>query len=350
MGELSMTFAQPQYLYAIILVLPLLGLFLAWAAQRRQAALRRLGNPALIERLGAQVNRPGRHWQTALWLATVTLLLVALARPQWGAETQEVERKGVQVMVALDVSNSMLAQDVKPSRLERAKLAIADLMRKLGGDEVGLVLFAGASFIQFPLTSDYATAQSFLDDARPNVISKPGTDIGDAVRTALRGFDEHSNSQRVILLITDGEGHDPNSLDVVKQAADEGVIFYTIGFGSPEGVPVPLLDDAGNVVGYKQDAAGETVLTRLDESTLQEIASIGGGQYYRATATGAELDSLLAELNRLQKGEIGTQMETRQIERFQLPLALALIALVASFLIPDRLAPRRRPVANVQPI
>ena len=345
-----MTFAQPQYLSAIIVVLPLIGLFLAWAARRRQAALRSLGNPTLIARLGAQVNRPGRRWQTALWLLAVTLLLVALARPQWGAETQTVERKGVQVMVALDVSNSMLAQDVKPSRLERAKLAIADLMRKLGGDEVGLVLFAGASFIQFPLTSDYATAQSFLDDARPSVISKPGTDIGDAVRTALRGFDEQSNSQRVILLITDGEGHDPNSLDVVKQAAAEGVLFYTIGFGSPEGVPVPLLDNAGNVVGYKQDSAGETVLTRLDETTLQEVASIGGGQYYRATPTGAELDDLLAELNQLQKGEIGTQIETRQIERFQIPLALALMTLVISFLIPDRLAPRRRPVANAQAI
>lgn len=336
-----MSFAQPEYLTAIIIVLPLLGLFLAWAARQRQAALRRLGNPTLIERLGAQVNRPGRRWQAALWLAAVTLVLVALARPQWGAETQEVERQGVQVMVALDVSSSMLAEDIKPSRLERAKLEIADLMRRLGGDEVGLVLFSGASFIQFPLTSDYATAQSFLDDARPSVISKPGTDIGDAVRTALRGFDEHSNSQRVILLITDGEGHDPNSLDVVRQAAEDGVIFYTIGFGAPEGVPVPQLDTAGNLIGYKRDAAGETVLTRLDEKTLQEIATIGGGQYFRATASGAELDGLLAGLDQLQKGEIGTQLETRQIERFQIPLALALIALVASYLIPDRLGSRR---------
>lgn len=336
-----MSFAEPQYLLAIIILLPALALFLVWAGRRRQAALARLGNPALIERLGAQVNRRGRRWQVGLWLAAVTLLLVALARPQWGTETQEVERQGVQVMVALDVSNSMLAQDLKPSRLERAKLEIADLMRRIGGDEVGLVLFSGASFIQFPLTSDYATAQSFLDDARPSVISKPGTDIGDAVRTALRGFDEKSNSQRVILLITDGEGHEAGSLDVVKQAADEGVIFYTIGFGSPEGVPVPMTDAAGNVVGYKQDANGQTVLTRLDEQTLQEIASIGGGQYYRATAAGSELDALLSELSQLQKGEIGTQMETRQIERFQIPLALALITLVLSYSIPDRRRERR---------
>ena len=190
-----MSFAQPQYLIAIVVLLPMLGLFLTWAARRRHAALARLGNPTLIERLGAQVNWRGRRWQIGLWLAAIVLLLVAMARPQWGAETQEIERKGVQVMVALDVSNSMLAEDVKPNRLERAKLEIADLMRRLGGDELGLVLFSGASFIQFPLTSDYATAQSFLDDARPTTISKPGTDIGDAVRTALRGFDEHSNSR-----------------------------------------------------------------------------------------------------------------------------------------------------------
>ena len=186
-------------------------------------------------------------------------------------------------MVALDVSNSMLAEDVKPNRLERAKLEIADLMRRLGGDEVGLVLFSGASFIQFPLTSDYATAQSFLDDARPSVISKPGTDIGDAVRTALRGFDEHSSSQRVILLITDGEGHDPNSLDVVKQAAERrrALLHHRLrlagGGAGPGGGQRRQRWSASSKM-----PAGETVLTRLDENTLQEVARIGGGQYYQA--------------------------------------------------------------------
>ena len=274
---------------------------------------------------------------------------MALARPQWGAETQEVERKGVQVMVALDVSNSMLAQDVKPSRLERAKLEIADLMRRLGGDEVGLVLFSGASFIQFPLTSDYATAQSFLDDARPSVISKPGTDIGDAVRTALRGFDEHSNSQRVILLITDGEGHDPNSLDVVKQAAEEGVLFYTIGFGSPEGVPVPLVDDAGNVVGYKQDAAGETVLTRLDEKTLQEVARIGGGQYYRATASRRRAGCLAGGAQPAAEGR-DRHAAGDPADR-TLPDPVGAGAACPGDLVPDpgRLAPRRQPTGGDRP-
>ena len=146
----------------------------------------------------------------------------------------------------------------------------------------------------------------------------------------------------MIVLITDGEGHASNTTDVVQAAADEGVIFYTIGFGSPEGVPVPLVDARGNVIGAKQDAGGQTLLTRLDEATLQEIARIGNGQYYRATASGSELDALVTELNRLQKGDIGTQLRTRQIERFQLPLAVAFAAVVIAFLIPDRLASRRR--------
>lgn len=336
-----MTFAEPIYLYSALILIPALALLMVYANRRRHAVLARLGNPALVKRLGASVNWRGRRWQTGLWFASIVLLLFSLARPQWGEDVQVVERTGVQVMVALDVSESMLAEDIKPNRLSRAKLEISDLMSRLGGDEVGLVLFSGASFIQFPLTSDYTTAKSFLDSARPGVISKPGTNIGDAVRTALTGFDENSNSQRVIVLITDGEAHDAEAISAVQQAADEGVIFYTIGFGSPEGVPIPEMDAGGNVVGYKTDRNGETVLSRLDEETLQTIATTGNGQFYRASASGTELDALVAELNQLQQGEIGSQLEVRRIERYQIFLALSLVLLVISMLIPDRVSNRK---------
>lgn len=336
-----MTFAEPTYLYLALFLVPALGLLMFWASRRRQSALARLGNPALVERLGVSVNWRGRRWQTMLWFASIVLLLLSLARPQWGEEVQIVERQGVQVMVALDVSESMLAEDIKPNRLSRAKLEISDLMSKLGGDELGLVLFSGASFIQFPLTSDYSTAESFLDGARPNVISKPGTNIGDAVRTAMNGFDENSNSQRVIVLITDGEAHDADAINAVQQAAEEGVVFYTIGFGSPEGVPIPEIDEYGNTVAYKVDRNGETVLSRLDEDTLRQIAEIGGGQYYRAMASGMELDALVAELGKLQQGEIGSQLDVRRIERYQIFLALSLALLVLSMLIPDRVSRRK---------
>jgi Ca-activated chloride channel family protein len=331
-----MTFARPFFLYALIL-LPLMGLFLAWTGRRRKAKLAQLGDPALMQRLSSTVNWRGRRWRDALWLAVLALLLVALARPQWGTETQMIEQEGIQVMVALDVSQSMLAQDIKPDRLSRAKMEISDLMDRLGGDEIGLVLFSGASFVQFPLTSDYATARTFLDNARPEVISRPGTDIADAIRTAMAGFDPARASQKVIVLITDGENHEGDVLVMAEKAAQEGIMLYAIGFGSPQGEPIPQYNAQGRVTGYKVDGQGEAVLSRLDEATLQEIARIGGGQYFRATASGSELDALISELNALQKAELASQFETRGIDRFQAFLLAALILMVVIETIPDRI-------------
>jgi Ca-activated chloride channel family protein len=328
-------------------------LFVMWTARRREAALARLGNPSLVRRLSSSVNWRGRRWRTVLWFVALTGLLISLARPQWGTEMQVVEQQGIEVMVALDVSNSMLAQDVKPDRLSRAKLEIADLMTRLGGDEIGLVLFSGASFVQFPLTSDYATARTFLDNARPEVISKPGTNIGAAIRTAMSGFDYNRASQKVIVLITDGEDHDADTLAVTQRAADQGIMLYAIGFGSPQGEPIPEYNDQGEVAGYKKDQAGEVVLSRLDEATLQQIAQIGNGKYFRATVDGSELGALVSELNTLQVGELSSQIETWGIERFQGFLAAALIALVVMELIPDRVRGRvakRRAAMSSQPL
>jgi Ca-activated chloride channel family protein len=331
-----MTFAKPIFLYILAVLLPLMGLFLFWANRRRRKDLARLGNPALVQRLSSSVNWRGRRWRDALWLVVLALVLFGLARPQWGTVTQTIEQEGIEVMVALDVSESMLAQDIKPDRLSRAKMEIADLMGRLGGDEIGLVLFSGASFIQFPLTSDYATALTFLNNARPEVISRPGTAIGDAIRTAVAGFDMSRPSQKVIVLITDGEDHEGESVAMAQMAAEQGVMLYTIGFGSPDGEPIPEYDARGEVVGYKRDEQGEVVLSRLDESTLQEIAQVGGGQYYRATAGGSELAALISELGTLQKGELSAMLEVQHIERFQ-PFLLAALALMAAIeIIPDR--------------
>ena len=331
-----MTFAQPIFLYVLAVLLPLMGLFLFWASRRRQKDLARLGNPSLVQRLSSTVNWRGRRWRDALWLVVLALILFGLARTQWGTVTRMMEQEGIEVMVALDVSESMLAQDIKPDRLSRAKMEIADLMGRLGGDEIGLVLFSGASFIQFPLTSDSATALTFLDNARPEVISRPGTAIGDAIRTAMAGFDMSRPSQKVIVLITDGEDHGGDALAMAEMAAEQGAMLHTIGFGSPDGEPIPEYDARGEVVGYKRDEQGEVVLSKLDEATLQEIAQIGGGQYYRATADGSELAALVSELGTLQKGELSALLEVEQIERFQ-PFLLAALALMAAIeIIPDR--------------
>ena len=331
-----MTFAKPIFLYGLLILVPMMLLFVGWAARRQQTALARLGNPALVKRLSSSVNWRGRRWRTAIWFLVLVMLLVALARPQWGSEVQEVEQQGIELMVALDVSNSMLAQDVKPDRLSRAKLEISDLMDRLGGDEIGLVLFSGASFIQFPLTSDYTTARTFLDNARPEVISKQGTNIGDAIRTAMSGFDTNRSSQKVIVLITDGENLEGDALTMAQTASDQGILIYTIGFGSVEGEPIPLYDGRGETIGFKKDQNGEVVLSRLDEANLRQIADIGNGQYFRATVDGSELGALIAELNVLQKGELGSRVESFGIERFQIFLWVALIGLIVTEFIPDR--------------
>ena len=345
-----MDFAQPVFLYALILV-PLAGLFLLWARHRRRADLARLGDPSLVLRLSNTVNWRGRRWRDALWLAVLALVIFALARPMWGTVTQTVEQEGIEVMIALDVSSSMLAQDIKPDRLSRAKMEIADLMERLGGNEIGLVLFSGASFVQFPLTSDFGTALTFLDNARPEVISRPGTAIGDAIRTAMTGFDMARASQKVLVIITDGEDHEGDALAMAEMASEQGVLLYTIGFGSPEGEPIPEYNVMGEVIGYKKDQNGEVVLSHLDEAMLQQIAQAGGGRYFPASASGGELTALVDELDALQKTELASLLEIRGIERFQPFLLAALALMVAIEVIPDRLArkaARRRAAMHAQ--
>jgi Ca-activated chloride channel family protein len=334
-----MTFANPQYLIALLLV-PAAALFLLWAGVRRQRALARLGDAPLIRRLSATVNERGRRAQAALGLFALTMLIVAIARPQWGSETQAIDQEGLQVMVALDISQSMLAQDIKPTRLDRAKLEIRDLARQLNGDEIGIVPFSGAAFLQVPLTSDYTTALTYLENAGPSLISRPGTVIGDAIRTASAAFDPRLASQKVLVLMTDGEDVESDPLTAAKEVADQGVMIYAIGFGTPEGEVVPETDASGRVLGAKQDAQGNPVISRMDETTLQEIAGTGGGKYYRATPDGGELASLLAEIGSLQKAQLQSRQAVRLIERYPIFLALALAALVLAELIPDRVRPR----------
>jgi Ca-activated chloride channel family protein len=336
-----MSFAKPQILWALAL-LPLILIFMLWANNRRRSAMAKLGDGLLVEKLSATVNWRGRRLKRRLALITFAFLIIALARPQWGNRIQVVEQEGVQLMVALDVSKSMLAEDLKPNRLARAKLEISDLMNRLEGDELGLVLFSGASFIQFPLTSDYDTARAFLAGARPELISRPGTAIGDAIETALTGFDlePRRSSQRVIIIMTDGEDHagDPTTDPVTdaEKAAADGAIIYTIGFGSAQGEPIPEYDENGNLAGYKKDRNDEIVLSRLDEVTLQRIAGAANGRYFRVSAGGGELDSLAAEINALQAEQLENRFETQKIERFQLFLIPVLLGLILRELIPDR--------------
>lgn len=329
-----MTFGAPQYLYALI-ALPALAVFVWWAFSRRDASVRRIGDPALIERLSMSVNRGMRRRRLILWFAGIALIIFALARPQWGSDIQIVEHRGVQVMVALDISRSMLAQDLKPTRLERAKLEISDMMSGLTGDEVGIVLFSGASFIQFPLTFDYATARTYLRSANPDIISRQGTVIAKAIETAMTGFNEERVSQKIIVIMTDGENHEGDPIGAAQQAAEEGAVIYTVGFGSPEGEPIPVYDAQGNVTGYREDDRGRVVISSLNEATLQEVARAGGGRYFRAAERGA-IAGLVDEIQSFQDESLESEFNRKQIERFQIFLLAGILSLVLAEVMTDR--------------
>lgn len=335
-----MTFGAPQYLYALVL-LPVLVVFVRWAAGQRGAAVSKMGDPTLVERLSIAIDYRMRRWRVSLWFIGALLIIVSLARPQWGSQVEIVEQRGVQVMIALDVSRSMLAEDLKPTRLDRAKLEISDLMSRLNGDEVGIVLFSGASFIQFPLTFDYATARTFLQHANPNVITRQGTVIAKAIDTALTGFSTQRASQKVIVIMTDGENHEGDPVSAAGLAAEEGAIIYTVGFGSAQGEPIPQYNERGVVVGFKEDPNGEVILSQLDEVTLQRVARSGGGNYFRASERGA-IEDLVREIDGLQDESFQSEFNRTKIERFQIFLLFGVIFLILAELITDRFSFARR--------
>ncbi len=330
-----MDLAQPLYLLCFIPLL-VLALLLAVLARRKRTLVARLGAPELVAKLSATVNRRGRRWRMVLWFLALMFLVIALARPRWGSQVEYVERQGVEIMVVLDISESMLAEDLKPNRLERAKLEISELMDRLEGNELGLVLFSGAAFVQFPLTSDFNTARMFLEAAHPDLISRPGTAVAEAINIARTGFNQERATQKVIILLTDGEDHGGEVIAAAEAAAEEDIIIYTIGFGSSEGEPIPQYGGLGELVGYKKDRNGEVVLTRLDETTLQQIAFVTNGRYYRAAADGREVGFLAGAISELQTTELEGRLETRRIERFQWFVAVVIAFLAIGELIPDR--------------
>ncbi len=331
-----MNFAEPSYIYCLLPLL-VVGGALYYLASRRQSDLKKVGSQSLIEQLTAQVNWRGRRWRNILWSVAILLLIVALMRPQWGVRSEFVERQGVEIMVALDISESMLAEDLRPNRLERAKLEISELMETLSGNDIGLVVFSGAAFVQFPLTSDFTTARAFLEGANPGIISRPGTAIAEAIQVSIEAFNEDRATQKVIVLLTDGEDHEGETLAAANAATEQNILIYSIGFGSQQGEPIPEYDAEGVFQGYKTDRnTGERVLTRLDESTLQDIALITGGRYFPARPDGREVGFIADEIANLQRSELETRFETTQVERFQLFVAAAIIALIVFEAIPDR--------------
>jgi Ca-activated chloride channel family protein len=261
---------------------------------------------------------------------------VALANPQIGTKLEEVTRQGVDIIIAVDVSKSMLAEDITPNRLEKAKHAIGRFLDLLEGDRIGLVAFAGMAHVQCPLTLDYSAAKLFLSVIDPALIPQPGTAIGEAIKSATKAFNAQERKHKVLILITDGEDHEADPLEATKEAGQQGVIIYTVGIGSPQGVPIPEYNQAGSQIGFKKDRQGSVVTTKLDIYTLQKIAFETGGKYYLASSSESELDEIYDEITSLEKKELVSKQFSQYEDRFQIFLAIGFLLLVAEILIPER--------------
>ena len=328
-----MTFAYASMLHLLWLV-PAAVLFFVWTARRRRRDLDRFIGPEMSGRLADSVSRHRRTLKAVCLLLALLTALLALARPQYGRKLRMIQRKGIDIVIALDTSDSMLAEDIKPNRLERAKQEISSLIDRLRGDRVALVAFAGESFVQCPLTSDYGAAKMFLDIIDQNI--EPGTAIGKAIRTGAAVFQDKERKYKAIILITDGEDHRSDPLAAAEEAAQQGVRIYTIGVGSPGGVPIPIRDDRGGLVEYKKDRRGETVLSRLDEVTLQRIARETEGRYDRATTGEMELERILEELEGMEKKELASREYDLREDRYQYFLLATVLLLAGEAALGDR--------------
>jgi Ca-activated chloride channel family protein len=328
-------FADNLFLYFLILV-PALAAFFIHAAKRKKQILAKFGNMELMQYLSSSVSRRRQFWKTVLETTAVLFLVLSLARPQFGIKLKTVKREGQDIIVALDVSLSMTAEDVKPNRLEKAKHEIASFIDKLQGDRIGLIAFSGRAFVQCPLTLDYGAAKMFMDSMEPDLIPVPGTAVSEAIQKAVSAFVGQERKNKILVLITDGEDHEGKPVETAKEAAREGVMIYAVGIGYSQGVPIPLYDDRGNPVGFKKDRSGEVVMTKLDEITLQKIVLETRGKYYRATPGESELDKIYDDLSKMEKKALSSRQFAQYEERFQGILACALILLVLEVILPER--------------
>ena len=324
-------FAHPDFLY-LLLLLPALVLFYIFTIIRKKRALRKYGNPALLHELMPEVSDKRQHFKFWLLFASIALSIIVIAGPQFGSKMETVKRQGVEIMVCLDVSNSMLAEDITPNRLEKAKQMLSRLTDGFTNDKVGLIVFAGDAFVQLPITSDYVSAKMFLSSINPSMVSTQGTAIGAAINLAVRSFTPNENSDKAIILITDGENHEGDAIQAAKAAASKGIHVNIVGIGDLKGSPIPL-DGSNN---FMKDREGNVVITKLNETMCQEIAEAGNGTYVRADNTNAALRALQREIEQMNKAELDSKVYSEYDERFQTFAWIALILLLIDFMTLDR--------------
>lgn len=327
-------FAQPRFLLLILLV-PII--LIAWAVIRRRRAKRlaKFGDEKLVDELMPSYSKSKGWVRAVLFSLAFALFSIGLSRPQIGAKLKEHETRGAEIMICLDVSNSMLAEDYSPSRLERAKLAISRIVDRLQDDRIGLIVFAGTSFVQLPITTDYVSAKMFLNSINTESVAVQGTAIGDAILTAAKSFSEQSEKSRAIIVITDGENHEDDPVDAARQVTELGVKVYTIGVGSVQGQPIPM--DGG----LMKDKDGNIVVTRLDEGTLQQVAAAGNGAYVHAGNEEFGLNPIIEDIRRMEDEEYNSIVFEEFDEQYMYFFGAALLLFVIEMLIGERRSKRK---------
>jgi Ca-activated chloride channel family protein len=286
---------------------------------------------------------PGRILlKRILHIGALLAIVFSLSGPQVGTHLVEVTREGCDLAIAMDVSQSMMAEDIAPSRMLRARHEVTRLLDQIRGDRVALVPFAGVAFVQVPLTLDYGAVVSILNALEPGMIPQPGTSLAEAIKQARRAFQAEGKAQKVLLIISDGEDHEPGALAEAKEAGKAGIKIFTVGMATAAGGPIPVKDERGRVSGYKKDSGGQTVISRLNEKTLQDIAGAAGGEYYRATSSGGEFKQIYKKIAGLDKEQFESKEYTDWEDRFQWPISAAcVLIIIGEFIPPGR---RRRPL------
>ena len=324
-------FEDPIYLW-MLLIIPILVLmrFIVWRKRKRN--LRKFGDPSLLKEMMPDVSKYRPTIKFCLLLSAITILIFMIARPQVGSKISHEKREGIEVLIALDISNSMLAQDVIPSRLEKSKLLIEDLVDHLTNDKVGLVVFAGDAFVQLPITNDYVSAKMFLQNINPSLITTQGTDLARAISLSQSCFTQREHIGRAIIVITDGEDHEGGALEAAREAYKKGINVFILGVGTSKGAPIP--DGNG---GYLKDNSGQTVLSALNEQMCQQVAKAGNGIYIHVDNTSDAQEKLNKELSKLQSGISDTVVYSEYNEQFQIfGIILLLLLIVETILLESR--------------
>ena len=315
-------FESPIFLYLLLLI-PVLFVIRLMAIRQRRKKLRKFGDPVLLKELMPDVSRFRPSVKFWLALAALALLIVMLARPQMGTKISHEKRHGIETIITMDISNSMLAEDVVPSRLDKSKMLVENMVDHFNNDKIGLIVFAGDAFVQLPITSDYVSAKMFMQNIDPSLIATQGTDIAQAITMAMNSFTQDDKVGRAIIVITDGEDHEGGATEAAQAAKKKGMRVFVLGVGDPKGAPIPTGDG-----GYLTDNTGQTVMSALNEDMCRQIAQAGGGAYIHVDNTNVAQNKLNDELTKLQKGDITSTIYSDYDEQFQ---AFAILALLLHF-------------------